>query len=169
MRMVGIHVCPILMFFRYIKKKIYKEITWVSFTSVDFILEERDFACFDPDLNKWIVDSETFMIEIGSSSRDIRLSRCIEVENPTKLIHKLRKDCGFHELLVEETAKSMFWDFLIRHGLLLREQITPETEQKLQKSFFSVRAYMDSKTSAISFELLDELIQEINNVLDKEE
>ncbi|MFO7933443.1 MAG: glycoside hydrolase family 3 C-terminal domain-containing protein [Bacteroidales bacterium] len=40
---------------------------------VSIRLEREHFACFDPQLNRWVVEPGVFEIMVGSSSKDIRL------------------------------------------------------------------------------------------------
>lgn len=49
---------------------------------VDFVLEERDFSNYDPDLGRWAADAGAFEIMVGSSSRDIRLSASLHLDFP---------------------------------------------------------------------------------------
>jgi beta-glucosidase len=42
--------------------------------SVSIPLDFSSFAYYDPDQSKWVADEDDFNIEVGSSSRDIRLS-----------------------------------------------------------------------------------------------
>ncbi|MEL6254131.1 MAG: glycoside hydrolase family 3 C-terminal domain-containing protein [Bacteroidota bacterium] len=46
---------------------------------VEFILEKRAFSYYDVDLEDWLIDSGSFEIRIGSSSRDIRLRKSLEI------------------------------------------------------------------------------------------
>lgn len=45
---------------------------------IEFILESRDFSCYDTAVKGWVPDGSEFHILIGSSSRDIRLSGRLE-------------------------------------------------------------------------------------------
>jgi beta-glucosidase len=47
---------------------------------IEMRLVKRSFAFFDPDENSWQVEAGTYTIEIGASSRDIRLSEQITLE-----------------------------------------------------------------------------------------
>lgn len=42
--------------------------------SLEFQLDERAFAAFDPEASAWVVEPGEFEIRVGASSRDIRLS-----------------------------------------------------------------------------------------------
>lgn len=50
-----------------------------------FILDGRTFAYYEEKIHDWYVQSGNFDIEIGSSSRDIRLKENIEVESTVEL------------------------------------------------------------------------------------
>jgi beta-glucosidase len=47
--------------------------------TVDFTLDERAFAFYDPYKKQWVVEPGLFDILIGSSSRDIRLKAVINM------------------------------------------------------------------------------------------
>lgn len=50
-----------------------------------FILDGRAFAYYEEKIHDWYVQSGNFVIEIGSSSRDIRLKESIEIESTVEL------------------------------------------------------------------------------------
>ncbi len=52
---------------------------------VTFILDGRAFAYYEEKIHDWYVQSGNFAIEIGSSSRDIRLKESIEIEGTVEL------------------------------------------------------------------------------------
>jgi beta-glucosidase len=47
--------------------------------TVEFALEERAFAFYDVDGRRWVVEPGKFEILVGSSSRDIRVSKTCEI------------------------------------------------------------------------------------------
>lgn len=47
--------------------------------TVSFELGDRDFAYFEPRVHDWFVESGKYSVEIGASSRDIRLSAQVDV------------------------------------------------------------------------------------------
>lgn len=135
--------------------------------TVTFDLTERDFAYYDPESAGWVVDSDTFMIEIGASSRDIRESHKVQVYNEKKPVRRLRKDCGFAELLSTEQGREIFYNFLIERKLLTRDQINPETEKSFLWAFWPVRCFLDMGAGEmITYEMIDELIDRINQALE---
>jgi beta-glucosidase len=53
-------------------------------TRVQFTLDERAFAHYDPHAKEWLIESGEFELQIGSSSRDIRLNEIIKVHGDVK-------------------------------------------------------------------------------------
>lgn len=53
--------------------------------TVDFTLNKRAFAYYEPKVHDFFVESGEFFIEIGESSRDIRLSTSVQVEGTALL------------------------------------------------------------------------------------
>lgn len=52
---------------------------------ISFELNARDFSYFDGKREKWIAESGTFEILLGSSSRDIRLSETVELKSTQQI------------------------------------------------------------------------------------
>ena len=52
---------------------------------VEFTLDKRSFSYYETLISDWFVESGEFVIEIGASSRDIRLSQSIQVEGTGEL------------------------------------------------------------------------------------
>jgi beta-glucosidase len=52
---------------------------------VSFTLDKRSFAYYDTQVQDWVVESGEFVIELGSSSRDIRLTAALTVEGTTEI------------------------------------------------------------------------------------
>lgn len=54
-------------------------------TEVFFTLDKRSFAYYEPRIHDWFVESGVFTVEIGASSRDIRLMAEIKVQGTVEL------------------------------------------------------------------------------------
>lgn len=54
-------------------------------STVTFVLDRRAFAYYEPKIHDWFVESGMFSVEIGASSRDIRLQRRVQVTGTREL------------------------------------------------------------------------------------
>ena len=53
--------------------------------AVSFTLDKRAFAYYEPKIHDWFVESGTFIVDIGVSSRDIRLSGEVQVNDTSEI------------------------------------------------------------------------------------
>ncbi|MFA9376374.1 MAG: fibronectin type III-like domain-contianing protein [Lachnotalea sp.] len=53
--------------------------------TVTFVLNKRSFAYYEPKLYDWFVESGSYVVEIGASSRDIRLAAELVVEGTSEI------------------------------------------------------------------------------------
>ncbi|WP_020613016.1 glycoside hydrolase family 3 C-terminal domain-containing protein [Sediminispirochaeta bajacaliforniensis] len=111
-----------------------------------FTLCERDFSYFDESRNSWVIDSDTFRIEIGSSSRDIKASAPVRIIAPPKPSRMLTAESGFSEILENAISRDMLFDFLVDQGIITRSDVTEALEHALRKSFWGLYSYLDMNT-----------------------
>jgi beta-glucosidase len=131
--------------------------------AVEFRLQERDFAYFDPAVGDWVVDTDRFDICLAASSRDIRLSKTLLVTGRRRPDVPLRVDSGFLELFENEKATAMFFDFIVDAGLLAREQIDPQLKRALAKSFWGLLSYMDMHSSGrVTYGMMREIVDRMD-------
>lgn len=67
--------------------------------TVSFELDKRSFAYYEPKCHDWFVESGEFSIEIGDSSRDIRLQTKVYVEGTVPLPFTITKTTTIGQLL----------------------------------------------------------------------
>ena len=72
--------------------------------TVEFKLTSRAFAYWNTQIHNWYVETGEFDILIGKSSRDIVLSKTIEVQGTTKLQVKYTLDTTFGDIMKDEKA-----------------------------------------------------------------
>ena len=73
--------------------------------TVTFHLDQRAFAYFNTQINDWHVESGTFDIQIGKSSRDIVLSKTIFVESTVELPKKYHMNTTIGDINKDPFAK----------------------------------------------------------------
>lgn len=74
--------------------------------SVTFTLSFRDFAYYDPLQGEWVVDSGTYTVLVGSSSRDIHLEKDVYIESSQGPL-PLTKDSSLGEWLADERGRQL--------------------------------------------------------------
>jgi beta-glucosidase len=83
--------------------------------SVDFELDERSFAFFDVGSNEWVVESSCkFEIQLGASSRDIRLSDTLIFKNGMQATEEARQSYP------PKSAKSPASTFVVSDDVFLK-------------------------------------------------
>ncbi|WP_410512248.1 glycoside hydrolase family 3 C-terminal domain-containing protein [Paenibacillus sp. BR2-3] len=66
---------------------------------VTFELNKHSFAYYNVSIADWHVESGTFQISVGSSSRDIRLSGSVEIESTTPIAVRYHRNTTVGDLL----------------------------------------------------------------------
>jgi beta-glucosidase len=136
--------------------------------SATFSLTRRDFAWYDDKLGRWRVDEGTYRLMAGSSSRDLPVIIDVQVPGDDIPLPALSADSHYTELFRYPEAKKIFFDFLVEKGLLLPEQVVPELEQRLQKTFWGFSQHLDMITNGkLSKEMLDNLLERLKKFCQK--
>lgn len=73
-----------------------------------FILDKRAFAYYEPKLHDWFVESGRFSVEIGASSRDIRLSGEVNVTGTAELPIRYTRQSTVGDLMKSSRGRDFF-------------------------------------------------------------
>jgi beta-glucosidase len=76
--------------------------------TASFTLDKRSFAYYDVTARDWVVESGEFTVELGASSRDIRLSAGIAVEGTTKVPLAFTRYSTIGDIMATEKGRAMF-------------------------------------------------------------
>ena len=80
--------------------------------TVAFTLDKRAFAYWEPKCHDFFVESGEFVIEIGESSREIRLSQSIQVEGTTLLPFTVTENTSIGQLLKHPKGKTIIGNMI---------------------------------------------------------
>ena len=80
------------------------ELTPGQTKQITFTLDKRSFAYWNQELQDWHVESGTFRIEIGQSSRDIRLTESVVVNSTVELPRKYSMDSIVLDIMEDPMA-----------------------------------------------------------------
>jgi len=95
---------------------------------VEFLLDKRSFAYYETKIHDWYVESGDFVIEVGASSRDIRLSETVHVDSSAELPYYYTLESNVGSL--QKTAKG--------RAVLEQLMISMSGEKEEEKSTFDV-------------------------------
>lgn len=74
---------------------------------VSFTLDKRAFAYWNTDIHDWYVESGKYLIQIGSSSRDIAIEQEVYVESTRRLPRHYTMDTPFGDLMDDPEAMKL--------------------------------------------------------------
>ncbi|OBZ93498.1 beta-glucosidase [Pararhizobium polonicum] len=131
--------------------------------TIDLLLHPRDFQHFDVSRSNWVLDAEAFIIEVASSSRDIRQSRNVACERQVFPLKKLSTRSSPSLIFSHPQAENALKSFLVAKLLLSKEEAVAILDQ-VRKSFLgfydTLSWYVgDSVPEAEIAAVLDELNQ----------
>jgi beta-glucosidase len=97
--------------------------------TVELSLQPRDFQYFDVSRSNWVLDAEAFVIEVASSSRDVRLSSCVACERQTFPPKKLSPQSSPSLVFSYPGAEKALTSFLVAKLLLSNEEAVAILDQ----------------------------------------
>ena len=80
--------------------------------TVTFTLDKRTFAYWEPKCHDFFVESGEFVIEIGESSRDIRMSQPVQMEGTTELPFTVTVNTTIGQLLKHPRGKEIIGNMI---------------------------------------------------------
>ncbi|MDR0710392.1 MAG: glycoside hydrolase family 3 C-terminal domain-containing protein [Spirochaetaceae bacterium] len=79
---------------------------------VSFTLDKRAFAYYDARIHDWFVESGKFKIDLGSSSRDIRLSEVITVEGTKEIPIVFTRHSTFEDIMATAKGQAILGEMM---------------------------------------------------------
>ena len=139
--------------------------------TVTMELKKRSFAWYNTKVNDWYAASGMYEILIGSSSRDIRLTKTVELESTMKIPLEIHMNTTISELMGNEKAKEVIGDLVDQmmtnigggeEGSAANEAITPEMMIKMMENspLRALRSF-----AGISTEEVQELIKKLKEAV----
>ena len=124
----------------------------------EFELDRRAFAFYDPARKDWTVDNGDFIIEAAASSRDIRLTVTVRIEEEKEYRPVYAPDSHYIEIYQDPRAKKILLDTYVEWGLISREALTPEAETKICNSFWGIAQHLDL---LVPYQVTEEMVMEL--------
>jgi beta-glucosidase len=134
--------------------------------TVVLVLELRDFACYDDHLNAWRVMGGEYILQAGSSSRSLPLETLVWPRPTVEPVQKLKSDSHYTDIFRDRRSAGAYFDFLVEHGFLTRDQVTAKLEAELSKAFWGFSQHLDMLAGdRLSQAMLSELLERMNRAL----
>lgn len=137
--------------------------------TVEFILDKRSFAYYEESIHDWYVPSGTYTVEIGKSSRDIKLSKDINITSAPILPDKYTYDSFIGDMLKDPRIKDIFDEYIEKYYKPDENQSDVEKEsmnEEMQKAGFyesPLRSALYFSDGLIRYRQIDEMLEKVNN------
>lgn len=130
--------------------------------TAEFILDKGAFAYYSVSLHDWYVESGNFLIEIGSSSRDIRAAEEITVESTTKMAVKFSRESTVGQLMHHPKGQAMIARLTAKGGESNNAALGEGSEEMTKAMMADMPLGALVNFGAMSEEQLDGLITMLN-------
>ena len=136
--------------------------------TVSFDLESRAFAYWDKDIHDWYVAPGDYMIEAGSSSRDIKYTKKINIESTMKRTLTITENTCFGDLFgdprLTDTLKPLVKSYL-HIDKEEKNKASSDVEKKYQEAlmYAPLRGVVNMGDGTFDHEKLSKVIQALQN------
>lgn len=134
-----------------------------------FTLDKRSFAYYEPKVHDWFVESGRFWVEIGASSRDIRLSAVVDVTGTVELPYHYTKQSTVGDLQRSSKGRTFFQQMMAAKSAQKAEKAAEDVRNMGEGSERMMQAMMMEmplgslvSLGSMSAEQLDGLISMLN-------
>lgn len=136
--------------------------------TVTFILDKRSFAYYEMALKDWYVESGEYTIEIGASSRDIRLEKSINVTGTVEIPYVYTTLSPVLSLLKTEKGRALLSQITSSSARMEESKEQTKTlgdgaEKMMQKMMMEMPIGAMANFGSISGEQLAGMIQMLNS------
>ena len=133
--------------------------------TVTFTLDKRSFAYYNVDIKDWHVETGKFNILIGKSSRDIVLSKEVEVQSTVKLPKNYNMNTNYGDLLNDPNAKEFLQQLNNRYFEDMEGDMGEGTQEMMEQmlKYNPLRVFVSFTDGRISSEFIQENLDRLNN------
>ena len=138
--------------------------------TVQFELDQRAFAYYEVKINDWYVESGDFELRVGSSSRDIRLTKTVTVESTRRLPFTFTLDTPMIDVMRDPHARQFAES--IRKASTMAELNASEGEGlgvaaddmvEAMEGFSPIRNVISFGNGTMDYEKLQEIVDRMND------
>ena len=143
--------------------------------TVRFTLDKRAFAYWNTTIHDWHVETGTFGIQIGKSSRDIVLEQDVEVISTVKLPQLVTLNTIFSDLLEIPQAVPIIQPLIDEmtqtlggNGELASDVATSAISNEMMQAMIAytpIRSMLSFANGKVTFEQLVDMVEQINQAI----
>lgn len=128
-------------------------------------LDKQSFAYYEPRLPGWHVESGEFSIEVGSSSRDIRLSAKVEVESTQEIPILFTRHSTMGEIMSTQKGRAVMESMNSRRAesSFSAEQLGEGAQEMVKAMMMEMPLKNSVSFGAMNEEQLEGLLQALNS------
>ncbi|EOS38385.1 hypothetical protein C808_02586 [Lachnospiraceae bacterium M18-1] len=138
--------------------------------TITFPLDKRSFAYYETAIHDWFVESGKFFVEIGASSRDIRLSAEVEVTGTIELPMHYTKQSTVGDLMKTAKGRKFMENMMAKRQRHSSEAAADSaqnmgegSEKMVQKMMIEMPLGALVTYGSMTFEQLDDLLKMLNS------
>ncbi|MGN1412496.1 MAG: beta-glucosidase [Oscillospiraceae bacterium] len=133
--------------------------------TVNFTLDKRSFAYYNVNIKDWHVETGKFNILIGKSSRDIVLSKSVEVQSTVEIKKHYDLNTNYGDLLNDPNAKDFLKQLNDLYFSDMEGDLGEGTEEMMKKMLIynPLRAFISFTDGKISHEFLKSNLDKLNS------
>lgn len=137
--------------------------------TVTFQLGKRAFAYFNTTLNDWHVESGTYQIQLGQSSRNVLVHKDVEVESTVTVPLHVTLDTTFGDLQNRPEAEELIEPFMESFRSVDaggEDNLGASTNDMMEAMlrYMPLRGMVSMGDGTTTFEELDELMEKLNRL-----
>lgn len=131
--------------------------------TVTFELDRRSFAYYDIEIKDWAVETGTFEILVGKSSRDIMLSETVEVQSTTERSSRFHRNSTVADMMTSEPGAVFIKKFMSM--LPFASAMDPSHSEMLKAfmEFMPLRSLVSFSGGKFTEEQLHDLLKQLNS------
>lgn len=138
--------------------------------TVIFELDHRSFAYFNTQTNDWFVESGSYGIEIGASSRDIRCSKKVLMDSSDVIPMAYHLNSTIGDIMTDPKAMTLMAPFIAQLGKLFGVSENPDegggaVSDEMKEAMMAdlpLRALLNFGGGAISEAEVEEILVQLN-------
>ncbi len=136
--------------------------------TVEFTLDKRSFAYYETTMKDWFVNSGEYTIEIGASSRDIKLSKALTVTSTIDVPYVYTALSPVCSLFITEKGRALLEKFVPSNAeqeknVEANNALGEGTEKMMKKMMMEMPLGAMANFGRISFEELEGMLAMLNS------